>query len=75
MSSIAKMRLEKTSNTMTPPPKNKKVKVNLFCENIRKRKNAVDTCADKVVEDAKNKKRLSLNHTTKEVQLAHSFKL
>ena len=29
-----------------------------FCENIKKRKNAVDTCADKVVEDAKNKKKV-----------------
>ena len=29
-----------------------------FRENIRKRKNAVDTCADKVVEDAKNKKKV-----------------
>ena len=26
---------------------NKKVKANIFSENIRKRKNAVDTCADK----------------------------
>ena len=46
-----------------------------FRENIRKRKNAVDKCADKVVDDAKKKKRLSLNHTRKEVWLAHSFKL
>ena len=29
-----------------------------FRENIRKRKNAVDTCADKVVEAAKNKKKV-----------------
>ena len=27
-----------------------------FRENVRKRKNAADTCADKVVEDAKNKR-------------------
>ena len=29
-----------------------------LCENIRKRKNAFDTCADKVVEDPKNKKKV-----------------
>ena len=46
-----------------------------FRENIRKRKNAVDTCADKVVEMLKTKRSLSLNHTRKEVWLAHSFKL
>ena len=28
-----------------------------FCENLRKRRNAVDKCADKVVEDAENKKK------------------
>ena len=44
-----------------------------FFENIRK--NAVNTRADKVVEDARNKKRLTLNHTRKKVWLTHSFKL
>ena len=32
-----------------------------FCEKIRKK--TVDTCADKVVEGTKNKKKLTLNHT------------
>ena len=28
-----------------------------FCENFRKRRNAIDKCADKIVEDAENKKK------------------
>ena len=40
-----------------------------FCENIRKGKNATVTCANKVVVDANNKKRLLLNHTKNEVCL------
>ena len=44
-----------------------------FFENISK--NAVHTWADKVVEGARNKKRLTLNRTRKKVWLTHSFKL
>ena len=54
---IAKMRWEKTSSMMMPPPMNKKVKVNIFVK-ILEKKNAVGTCADKVIKDANNKKKL-----------------
>ena len=54
---MAKTRLEKTSSTMMPPPMNKKVKVNIFVK-ILEKKNAVATCADKVITDANNKKKL-----------------
>ena len=54
---IAKMRWEKTSGMMMPPPMNKKVKVNIFVK-ILEKKNAVGTCADKVIKDANNKKKL-----------------
>ena len=43
-----------------------------FCENIKKRKNAVDTCADKVVEDAKNKKKVVAKpHEKRSVARSH----
>ena len=43
-----------------------------FCENIRKRKNAVDTCADKVVEDAKNKRKaVAKPHGKRSVTRSH----
>ena len=54
---IAKTRLEKTSSMMMPPPMNKKVKVNIFVK-ILEKKNAVGTCADKVIKVANNKKKL-----------------
>ena len=41
-----------------------------FCENIRKRKNAVDTCTDKVVENAKKKNIVAKPHEKRSV--AHS---
>lgn len=30
----------------------------IFCENVRKRKNTVGTCADKIVKDVKTEKRV-----------------
>ena len=75
MISIAKMRLEKTLNKMTPPPTNKKVKVNIFLKALEKGKILLIHALIKLIKILKMKKRLSLNHTRKEVWLAHNFKL
>ena len=57
MSSILKMRLEKTSNYNDASSDEQESESEHFCENFRKRRNVVDKCADKVVEDAENKKK------------------
>ena len=75
MSSITKTRLEKTLNKMTPPPTNKKVKVNIFLKALEKGKMLLIHALIKLIKILKMKKRLSLNHTRKEVWLAHNFKL
>ena len=75
MSSITKTRLEKTLNKMTPPPTNKKVKVNIFLKALEKGKMLLIHALIKLIKILKMKKRLSLNHTRKEVWLAYNFKL
>ena len=69
------MRLEKTLNKMTPPLTNKKVKVNIFLKALEKGKILLIHALIKLIKILKMKKRLSLNHTRKEVWLAHNFKL
>ena len=66
--------LEKILNTLTPPPTNKKVKVNIFVKILEKRKTLLTHALIKLLKMLKTKRRLSLNHTRKEVWLAHSFK-
>ena len=67
--------VEKTSNTMTLPPTNKKVKANIFVKTLEKGKTPLTNALIKLLMMLKRQKRLSLNHTRKEVWLAHSFKL
>ena len=62
MSSIAKMRLEKTSNTMTPPPTNKKVKVNIFMKILEKGKTPLTHALIKLLRMLKRKKVVAKPH-------------
>ena len=49
--------MEKTSNYNDASSDEQESESEHFCENFRKRRNVVDKCADKVVEDAENKKK------------------
>ena len=57
MRSIAKTSLEKTSNKMTPPPTNKKVKVKIFVKALEKRKTLPIHALIKLLNMLENKKK------------------
>ena len=55
------------TNRITPPPKNKKVKVKIFVKTLERGKTLLMHALTKMLKMLKTKKRLSLNHRRKEV--------